>query len=118
MAGGRCTATVKTNGRSTVAYVPRKYWGLEGGKTYRLIVSPAGAPSNFIPFSTNVKIHPQGKASCLVVIPSSFGFKVGDEINIWVGDMEDYFEESLPHERGRNQKERQKDLERAEYLFH
>ena len=117
MAGGQSEFTVRSNGTSLVIHIPKKYWGLQNGQKYRMVVWPASAPENFLPYSCNTSIGPRAKDRCYIVVPSVFGFSVGDRIIVWVGDLEDWGNEALPHGRGRTQEEREADLERAEGLL-
>ena len=109
---------MRATSRGKRVYVPWRYWGLEEGETYRMAVIPASPPPNYLPYSCDVTIRLNGD-TCALTVPATFrDIRKGDEVVVWVGRPEDYYDESLPYGRGRNQAERQEDLERAERFLH
>lgn len=115
---GSCDAFVREAGHSCVLYVPYKYWGLQIGRTYRVVLKIPGTISEQLPYSYDTKPYKVG-ASARISIPKSIThIKKGDLVNIWVGEPQEYNKGGHPVGRGNSQAERAKYLEEQIDLLH
>ena len=108
---GCCTAFVRKIGaNSRSVNIPFKFWGLEIGSTYRVVLRPLDAPSNYLPFCFDATLHQVG-SSARITIPKGVTVEVGDSVSIWVGKPDEYGSGGDANGRGYSQAERTKYLE-------
>lgn len=108
---GSCIAFVRNSGNVAVINIPYKFWGLECGETYRVILTFSNRPQTQIPYSFDVQLRKSGDYG-RISIPKCVPAKVGDRIQIWVGREEDFNNErGWAYGRGNSEEERTKYIE-------
>ena len=87
---GSCDAFVRRTGNTAVLYIPYKFWGLEIGEKYRVILTFSKHSPTQIPYSFDVRLCKVG-ASARVTIPKCISdVDFGDKVHIWVGRPDDF----------------------------
>lgn len=110
---GSLEAFVRDANSTAVLNIPYRFWGLEPGAVYRMILVPCDRPGTQIPYSFDVEIRRMNASTARVTIPRCVtGIKIGDRVQVWIGRQEDFDNEmGWAFGRGITKEERTKYLE-------
>ena len=108
---GSCIAYVRSMSNMAAVTIPCRFWGLEVGRTYRVILTFPDLPRTQIPYSFDAKVQKTG-SNARIRIPKCIPAEIGDRVRIWVGREEDFDNErGWAYGRGNTKEERAKYLE-------
>ena len=108
---GSCIAFVRCMAGTAAVSIPYKFWGLEPGGTYRMVLTFLERPRTQIPYSFDVRLRRSGN-NVRASIPKCVPAEIGDQVRIWVGREEDFDKETgWAFGRGNSKEERTQYLE-------